>query len=125
MNEFWITMLNNLTLIGIAFLLYIISVLANIFASCYYNIKNLGETFNKEKLIDGLKKALFVGLATAFTSIVITSLPFVIKMFGIEIPSDVEFTFTIVTVFMLYFNGINKYTGEAIKTINNILNGNK
>jgi hypothetical protein len=117
----WQLLLSNLTYIGVAFGVFALCVIANIVVSVYYNTNNLGEVFEGKRLLSGLIKMLSVGITTAILAIVATILPVVIEEFGVDVPSDVQNTYTIVAVVALYIGAILRYYKQAYITTKEIL----
>ena len=113
--------LNNLLYISIAFGILIVSVLAKIFAKTFYNISTLKEKFDINKFLIGFLKMLAIGISTALLAIVVTLVPYLLQMAGLNIPSNVEDVINVGAVILLYFNGIKKYSVEAYDTVKDIL----
>lgn len=122
MNEI---LLSNLTNVGFAVLLFIISYIANISLSLFYNVKINNEGFDKTKLITGLIKMFSVALGVALLAITITLLPIFLNHIGINIQEGFIESFSIITIISLFVNSIYKYIKEAYETLNNILNQKK
>lgn len=86
-----------------------ISASMNICAGIYYNVKNLGQSFNFKKLIEGIIKALivtwmFVGSAYCFDTIDLSSIG--------------------ITPVIIMTSAIGLYVGKALKSLIKILGVN-
>jgi hypothetical protein len=117
----WQVILQNITYVSIAFGIFFICVIANIIASVFYNTNNLKQVFDVKRLFTGFIKMISVGITTAILAIVASLLPIVIQIFSIDIPDNVENTYTVIAIGLLYFNAIRKYFTEAFNTIKEIL----
>ena len=118
MKEILIT---NLTNIGFAMALLSIAYVSNICFSLYYNIKISKESFDFNKLLNGVIKliALCAGIATL--AFVITLLPIYLTNIGIPIEEEFGNTFSIIAIISLFVQSIYKYIREAYETLSNIL----
>lgn len=124
-DNFILEITNNLQVIGVAFGIFIIAVLANMVASCYHNTHALKENFSTAKLFDGIAKMLSIGITTALLAVIATALPFVLDMASVTMEEGVKEIYTVGAVLALYGKGILKYYKEAYQTENDIMeNGN-
>ena len=108
-------LLENLTNIGWAMLIFLCAYLANVAFSLWYNIKIRKEDFDREKLIaSGLKILVFVvGLTLLCTAI--TALPIFANEVGWAIPDEYTDIFAVLLVSC-------KYIKEAFTKFVAILN---
>ena len=73
---------------SIGLILFIISYISNMCFSIYYNIKILGQTFNKQKIYDsGFKIATF-GIGTLLMTIATVGIPEFASITGIQLPEE-------------------------------------
>lgn len=114
--------MSNLSNVGIAVGLFIISYVANICFSIYYNTKILQQNFDKQKIINSILKLIAMSLGLIALTTVITFLPNYLTLMGLEIPQDFTESFGIITIITLFVSGIYKYIKEAFTTFQNILN---
>lgn len=121
LETFFVEMMTNLQMIGIAFVVFAFAVLANILGSCYYNTHTLKERWSTSKFFDGILKMVVIGLSTGVMAIVATALPYVLSMAGITITNEMEQIYTVVAILGLYANGILKYYKEAFSTTKEII----
>lgn len=115
-------LINNLTHIGIAAGLFMISYFANICFSIYYNIKILQQRFDVIKLRNGILKLVAICLGISALTIVITLLPTFLEVMGVALPEDFINSFNIIAIIGAFSNSIYKYIKEAFATLQNILN---
>lgn len=117
--------LNNLTNIGWAMLIFLCAYLSNVAFSMYYNIKILLEPFSKEKLINsGLKIAAFV-CGLTLLCVAITTLPLFADMVGWEIPTEYVDIFSNLVIIGAVLMVSCKYIAEAFTKFKAILDATK
>ena len=115
-------LLENLTNIGWAMLIFLCAYLANVAFSLWYNIKIRKEDFDREKLIaSGLKILVFVvGLTLLCTAI--TALPIFANEVGWAIPDEYTDIFTDLVIIGAVLLVSCKYIKEAFTKFAAILN---
>ena len=116
------TLLENLTNIGWAMLIFLCAYLANVAFSLWYNIKIRKEDFDREKLIaSGLKILVFVvGLTLLCTAI--TALPIFANEVGWTIPDEYTDIFADLVIIGAVLLVSCKYIKEAFTKFVAILN---
>lgn len=115
-------LLENLTNIGWAMLIFLCAYLANVAFSLWYNIKIRKEDFDREKLIaSGLKILVFVvGLTLLCTAI--TALPIFANEVGWAIPDEYTDIFADLVIIGAVLLVSCKYIKEAFTKFTAILN---
>ena len=115
-------LLENLTNIGWAMLVFLCAYLANVAFSLWYNIKIRKEDFDREKLIaSGLKILVFVvGLTLLCTAI--TALPIFANEVGWTIPDEYTDIFADLVIIGAVLLVSCKYIKEAFTKFTAILN---
>ena len=115
------TILHNLENAGWAMLIFLSAYISNMAFSLYYNIKQLQQPFDKEKLINsGLKVAsIVVGLVLLVVGI--TALPAFASHVGWEIPEEYSKVFSDLAVIGVCLVVSCKYFAEAITKFTAIL----
>ena len=115
------TILQNLTNIGWAMLIFLCAYLSNVSFSLYYNIKVLLEPFSKEKLINsGLKIAAFV-CGLTLLCVAITTLPIYADQLGWAIPEEYTEIFADLVIVGAVLMVSCKYIVEAFTKFKAIL----
>lgn len=114
-------LINNLTNIGWAMLIFLSAYLSNVAFSLYYNIKILLEPFSKEKLINSALKiaAFIVGLT--LLCLAITTLPLFADLIGWEIPAEYTDLFSNLVIIGAVLMVTCKYIAEAFTKFKAIL----
>lgn len=115
----------NLIIVASFFGVFMLCVMADIIAKTFFNVNNMKEDFSWEKLFNGLLRMLCLASASAILSFVISIIPSLIPLVGIELTEEVVTLFSIATVAGVYLNGITKYFKSAFDTINRIINNEK
>ena len=115
-------LLENLTNIGWAMLIFLCAYLANVTFSLWYNIKLQKEQFSREKLITGGLKVLtfVVGLTLLCTAI--TALPIFANEVGWAIPDEYTDIFADLVIIGAVLLVSCKYIKEALTKFVAILN---
>ncbi|MEG0899813.1 MAG: hypothetical protein RSF40_08920 [Oscillospiraceae bacterium] len=121
MKELFNVLIINLQYIGIAFGIFSLCVIANVIASLYHNTRMLKNKFDLVRFGDGFLKMITIGATTAILAIIVTLIPYMFGIVGVNIPEDISKLFTIGAIVMLYWKGIQKYYIEAYNTENDIL----
>lgn len=115
----------NFIIVASFFGVFVLCVMADIIAKTFFNVNNMKEDFSQEKLFNGLLRMLCLASSSAILSFVISIIPSLIPLVGIELSEDVVVLFSIATVAGVYLNGITKYFKSAFDTINRIINNEK
>lgn len=117
--------LNNLTNIGWAMLIFLCAYLSNVAFSMYYNIKILLEPFDKQKIVNScLKIAVFV-IGLTLLCLAITTLPLFANMIGWEIPAEYTDIFSDLVIVGAVLIVSCKYIVEAFTKFKAILDATK
>ena len=82
------TILNNLTNIGWAMLIFLCAYLSNVAFSLYYNIKVLLEPFDRGKAINSALKVTAFVTGLTLLCLAVTTLPLFANMVGWDIPAE-------------------------------------
>ena len=114
-------LLENLTLIGYAAIVFILSYCSNMCFSLWYNIKILNESFSWQKLKTSLLKVFAVMIGIVLLCSAITILPYVLEQIGFGISDTAENVLDIITVTGAIIMTSTKYIKEAYETFSAIL----
>lgn len=116
------TILENLTLIGIAMGLFVGSIAANTLLGLYNNIKILLQPFDKQRLIDtGLKTGCLV-VSIILMVLVVTVMPVFCDEVGFPIPDEYIDVFSNLTIIGAAVIPSCKYLKDAYDKLCNIFN---
>ena len=116
----FMTILEALSNVGVALLLFCIFWLSNFCLSLYYNIGVLKERFDKAKLILGLQKLLAVFLGLLFLVVGLTLMPEFMKYVGFGIKDEWIELFDKVGILSIIITSCLTYGKEAIETLRRI-----
>ena len=105
--------------IGLA--LFIISYLSNMCFSLYYNIKVLGQVFDKNKLIASAYKILTFGVGTLLMTVATVGIPEFANVVGIELPQEYIDVFSTLAIAGVFITCSCKYILEAFSKFKKIL----
>jgi hypothetical protein len=120
----WTELLNNLTNIGYAMLIFICAYLANMAFSLWYNVKILNQNFDKEKITASVLKILVFVVGLTLLCISITALPIFANQVGWTIPDEYTEVFANIVIISAVLLVSAKYIKEAYKKFIAILNTN-
>lgn len=113
------TILANLKVLSYLLLLFAGSYLANIVFGTFYNIKNLHEYFEKDIMIEGLKKGACLVIGFVLIIIILGVLPEIAKLAGVT--SDVVEGISIVSIASVIVSTSVKYLKDAIAKMYKII----
>lgn len=121
MAEIYTLMLANLRNAGIGILIFLLAYLANISFSLYYNIKVLGQNFNKEQMWNSFLRIITFAVGTCCLVVVITALPLFANYMGLPLPDEFVNNLTMVAIigFPLYL--ASKYAMMAFEKMKKVL----
>lgn len=121
MTEIFNLMLDNLRNAGIGILIFLLAYIANISFSLYYNIKVLGQNFNKEQMWNSFLRIITFAVGTCCLVVVITALPLFANYMGLPLPDDFVNNLTMVAIigFPLYL--ASKYAMMAFEKMKKVL----
>lgn len=122
MGEIIQAILNNLQNVGIGLLLFLLSYISNMAFAMYYNMKVVGESFDKEKMKNSLLKLLSFVIGCATLVIVVTTLPLFATYTGFELPSEFIDTFNTVAIIAVPVYASCKYALSAFGKMKDVLN---
>ncbi len=105
--------------IGLA--LFVISYLSNMCFSLYYNIKVLGQVFDKNKLIASAYKILTFGVGTLLMTVATVGIPEFANVVGIELPQEYIDVFSTLAIAGVFITCSCKYILEAFGKFKKIL----
>ena len=110
---------------SIGLILFIVSYVSNMCFSIYYNIKILGQTFNKQKIFDsGFKIATF-GIGTLLMTIATVGIPEFASVTGIQLPEEYIEVFSTLAIAAVFIICSCKYILEAYGKFKKILEQGK
>lgn len=121
MTEIYSLMLENLTNAGIGIIIFLLGYLANISFSLYYNIKVLGQNFNKGQMWNSFLRIVTFAVGICCLVVVITALPLFANYMGLPLPDEFVNNLTMVAIigFPLYL--ASKYALMAFEKMKKIL----
>lgn len=112
----------NLTNIGWAMLIFLAAYLANVAFSLWYNIKIQQQSFDKSKLIASALKVLTFVVGLTLLCVAITTLPLFATQVGWTIPEEYTDIFADLVIIGAVLLVSCKYIKEAFEKFNAILN---
>lgn len=119
MDKFWIEILNNLSLVGSVFLVFVLLYIVNIILSIRINVFKLKEQWDNKKFWNGIVNMLSLGIGCSLMSIAFTMIPFIVNYFMITIPEDVLTFCTNAIIATVFFDAIFEYAKEVIEKLKN------
>ena len=125
MNIMLENMLVAIEYAAIGVVLFLVSYVSNMCFSIYYNIKILGQTFNKQKIFDsGFKIATF-GIGTLLMTIATVGIPEFASITGIQLPEEYVKVFSTLAISAVFIICSCKYILEAYSKFKKILEQGK
>lgn len=121
MNEFLNNVLGNLLNMGYAMGIFLCAYLSNMAFGLYHNVKQLGQPFEKERLINSGWKVLSVVLGLTFLVVAATALPNFATLVGWEIPAEYTDVLSNIAVIGVCLMASCKYIAEAAGKFKEIL----
>lgn len=121
MNEFLNNVLGNLLNMGYAMGIFLCAYLSNMAFGLYHNVKQLGQPFERDKLINSGWKALSVVLGLTFLVVAATALPNFATLVGWEIPAEYTDVLSNIAVIGVCLMASCKYIAEAAGKFKEIL----
>ena len=115
------SMLIALQYAAIGLALFIVSYASNMCFSIYYNIKVLGETFNKSKLLNSGFKILTFGIGTFLMTVATVGIPEFANLTGIELPEEYVKVFSTLAIAGVFIYCSCKYILESFGKFKKIL----
>ncbi len=115
----------NLTNIGWAMLIFLAAYLANVAFSLWYNIKIQQQSFDKSKLIASALKVLTFVVGLTLLCVAITTLPLFATQVGWTIPEEYTDIFADLVIIGAVLLVSCKYIKEAFEKFTAILNSAK
>lgn len=105
--------INNLKLLGSAFLIFTCAYGANMAFSLWYNIKGLNHSFDETKIRDSILKLGVFAVGLMLLSIAITALPIFADTIGWPILEEYANLFTNIIMVAVFLTVTCKYIKEA------------
>lgn len=121
MNDLLSTMITTVEYTGIGLGLFILAYLSNMCFSIYYNIKVLGQPWNKEKIKDSGFKILTFGVGTLLMTIATVGIPEFANVIGIALPQEYVEVFGTLAIASVFIICSCKYILEAFSKFKKIL----
>lgn len=118
------TILNILTNIGWAMLIFLCAYLSNVAFSLYYNIKVLLEPFDRNKAINSALKVTAFVTGLTLLCLAVTTLPLFATLVGWEIPAEYADIFSDLVIIGAVLLVSCKYIVESFGKFKSILNSN-
>ena len=109
------TLLQNIELVTILIVAYLIALGTNTLLGVYYNLKSLKESFSKEKLFTGLIR----GGIVLISALLITT---VLNLFGITAPEELFENVSVIAMATVLTSTVVRYLTDAFKKFYAILN---
>ena len=107
-------MVNSLIQIAIAFGIFILAVVANIVVSTYYNTRQLKQSFDVKRLLDGVLKMITLGFGSVILSVVV-------MLVGQYLPEYLSDVLSLSAILATFGAAIVKYFTEAYSTFQDIM----
>lgn len=107
-------MVNSLIQIAIAFGIFILAVVANIVVSTYYNTRQLKQSFDVKRLLDGVLKMITLGFSSVILSVVV-------MLVGQYLPEYLSDVLSLSAILVTFGTAIVKYFTEAYSTFQDIM----
>lgn len=121
METLYTSILLALQYAGIGLALFVISYMSNMCFSIYYNVKVLGQTFDKNKIINSGFKILTFGVGTFLMAVATVSIPAFANATGIELPEEYVKVFSTLAIAGVFIFCSCKYILEAFSKFKKIL----
>lgn len=122
MNEFFDAVLGNLLNMCYAMGIFLCSYLSNMAFGIYHNVKQIGQPFDVNKLINSGYKVLSIIVGLIFLVIAGTALPNFATLVGWEIPVEYTDVLSNIAVIGVCLLASCKYIKEAAGKFTDILN---
>lgn len=116
-----LALLENLRLMGILALLFVLSFTTNTLLGVYYQIRLVKEKFSKEKLFEGLAKGGIILVAGLFITLSLSLLPFGLTEIGITLDETLLEGVNITAVCGVIVTGTIRYLKDALTKFYSIL----
>ena len=107
-------MVNSLIQIAIAFGIFILAVVANIVVSTYYNTRQLKQSFDVKRLLDGVLKMITLGFSSVILSVVV-------MLVGQYLPEYLSDVLSLSAILVTFGTAIVKYFTESYSTFQDIM----
>lgn len=121
MQQILIEVGKNLASISFGLLLFAIAYVSNMCLSIYYNVKILGEVFNKELIKKSVLKIISFICGVAMLVIVVTTLPMFATYVGFELPEDFVEVFNTVAIVAVPLYASCRYALKAFDKMKKVL----
>lgn len=125
MEELMKLILENLTKVGCALLIFVIAYVANMVASMYHNIGQIQQGFDPKKLLSSAIKVLCIYLSIALVTVGITIMPYFAQFVAWDIPEEFTELFTGMVIIVSVMYAACRYFAEAATKIIAIFDFNK
>lgn len=119
------SLLENLVNAGWAIVIFLCAYLSNMAFGIYYNVHQLGEKFDRKKILNSLFKILSITFGLILLVIATTSLPTFANYIGWLIPDEYTEVLNSIAVLSVCLYVSCKYIFEAINKFSDILNNKK
>lgn len=119
--DIWTEILLNLRNVGFGLLLFALAYLANMLFAIWRNIKVLGQTYDKQRIIDSGLKLLCFGGGLVLLCVVVTTLPIFANAVGWDIPEMYKNAFSAIVIAGLFLSASCKYALDAFNAMKAIL----
>lgn len=121
METLYTSILLALQYAGIGLALFVISYMSNMCFSIYYNVKVLGQTFDKNKIFNSGFKILTFGVGTFLMAVATVGIPAFANATGIELPDEYVKVFSTLAIAGVFIFCSCKYILEAFSKFKKIL----
>ncbi len=116
------TLLQNIELVTILIVAYLMALGTNTLLGIYYNLKSLKENFSKEKLITGLIRGGIILISALLITTIISLLPEILNLFGITAPEELFENVSVIAMATVLTSTVVRYLTDAFKKFYAILN---
>lgn len=106
---------------GIGIGIFLLAYISNVCFSLYYNIKILGQAFNKEQIWNSILKVITFIIGCSCLIVVVTGLPIFANQMGLPLPDEFVNNLTMVSVIGFPMYGAVKYAMMAFQEMKEVL----
>ena len=121
MDEIVQIVLENLSSVGIGLAIFLCSYLSNMSFSIYYNVRILGETFERNRIINSIIKICTFGIGVVLLTLAITTILPWAAVNGLPIPEEYNEIISTVAILGICLTSSLKYITESIDKMKKIL----
>ena len=114
-------LIDNLMLIGVLAIMYLVSVFINTVLGMYSNVAEMKQSFSWEKVRSGLSRAAILLVGALVITALITLLPEILAIFGITAETAIIESISVIAMATVMGSAILRYLKDAVTKFFNIL----